>query len=96
MSINDIAKEEINMTTLKYEFETWQSMPPCTSKNKAKDNFYDYVCKFIMNEVGDKCTRKQAEVIWSYAYEDRHPFGWFEIECYLNKYIEFTKCILNS
>lgn len=85
-------REEVQRRNEEYEKEVKQLN---ALKNKARDAFYEKLYMFIMNEVGNGCTREKAMIIWNHAYEDGHSYGWSHIECFLYRYIEFAEQMLS-
>ena len=58
-------------------------------KSKALEEVNNLILEKIQYEVGHDISRKQAKVIWDYAYSEGHSAGFSEIYSYIIDLIDF-------
>lgn len=67
-----------------------------TEKNKRRDSILEDIYKAIQHEVGHSITRKQAQAVWNYAYEQGHSFGFNSILNCLYEIMELAEVLLGG
>lgn len=63
-------------------------------KNKRRDSLYEELYKTIKNEVGN-ITIEDAKVIFNYAYEQGHSYGYNEVFSHLDDIMDLVSSIVN-
>lgn len=65
-----------------------------TLKNKGLLAVHELVYQKIQEDIGHDLPRAAAEKIFSYAYESRHAYGFYDVRCELERLVELVSEIL--
>lgn len=86
-------REQVELNNKKYQSEVVRLN---IEKNKVRDSIYNLIIEKIQYEVGHKLSRKKAEAIWNFAYDEWHSFGFYEIRCRLSDLIDLAVILLGG
>lgn len=65
-----------------------------TLKNKGLLTVHELVYQKIQEDIGHDLPRAAAEKIFSYAYESKHAYGFYDVRCELERLVELFAEIL--
>ena len=65
-----------------------------TLKNKGLLAVHELVYQKIQEDIGHDLPRAAAEKIFSYAYENKHAYGFYDVRCELERLVELFAEIL--
>lgn len=65
-----------------------------TLKNKGLLAVHELVYQKIQEDIGHDLPRAAAEKIFSYAYESKHAYGFYDVRCELERLVELFAEIL--
>lgn len=65
-----------------------------TLKNKGLLAVHELAYQKIQEDIGNDLPRAAAEKIFSYAYESRHAYGFYDVRCELERLVELVSEIL--
>lgn len=63
-------------------------------KNKAREDVINMIIEKIQSEVGASLSKRKAEAIWEFAYEERNSYGFYVIREYLFMLINLAKILV--
>lgn len=67
-----------------------------TRRNIARDDVYNMLYEYIIDEVGNGCTLNKAKLIWDYVYSVAHHSGDSELFATLSEVIDFATSLLEK
>ena len=86
-------KEQVAINNENYQKEVARLN---TEKNKRRDSILEDIYKAIQYEVGHNITRKQAQAVWNYAYEQSYSFRFNSILNCLYVIMELVEVLLGG